>query len=77
MSTKRKHLSDFLLTFFEDKEEYKNDRFVNQEKEVNGFILVKYFDKASYRFNVLIYTPESRARNVEYVSQGLFNKNIT
>lgn len=42
----------FLLTFFNSKEEY-------QTKEVNNFILVKYHNKSSKKWEVQIFTPKS------------------
>ena len=49
---------DFLLTFFESNEE---------TKEVNGFILKKYFANDTKRWQVAIYTKESYSKAQDYL----------
>jgi len=43
---------NFLLTFFNDIQEY-------QTKEINGYILVKQYNGGTKRWEVAIYTKES------------------
>ena len=56
----KKRQQEFLLTFFSDEPKY-------QEKEINGFILVKCFNGNNKRWQVAIYTQDS-FRN--YKEQG-------
>jgi len=55
-----KHSQEFLLTFFDDKEE-------NQVKEVNGFVLVKYCNKPTNEWLVMVYTQESYRNSLDYL----------
>lgn len=51
MKTKQRQ-QQFLLSFFNDEPKY-------QTKKVNGFVLVKRFNKHSSKWQVAIYTPDS------------------
>jgi len=67
MSKKNKHKSEnrkqeFLLTFFG-----KPDR--TEQKEINGFLLNKYFSNSTHQWEVMIYTPESWAKAKTFVPQ--------
>ena len=52
----------FLLTFFDPEERY-------QEKEVNGFFLVKQFNKLQMTWEVAIYTKESFQKRKDHQSK--------
>ena len=55
----RKHITEFLLTFFDEPKEDKWEI----EKEINGFVLVRYFHGEPVNdFNVMIFTKESREK---------------
>jgi len=56
---------EFLLTFFPQTEDH------YEEKELNGFWLVKFFDGTTNRWLVGIYTQDSFKRYKEY-SEGRF-----
>jgi hypothetical protein len=56
---KNKNRQEFLLTFFPAEEKY-------EVKEVNGFILVKYFSNNTHTWEVAIYTPESFKERQQY-----------
>lgn len=49
----------FLLTFFDNENNY-------QEKEVNGFMLIKQFDTATSNWQVAIYTKKSFDKRKEH-----------
>ena len=53
---------EFLLTLFD--KPYKLEH-----KEVNGFVLFRYFNNSSHEWNVAIYTPESWQKAQEYLSK--------
>ena len=57
---KNQNRHKFLLTFFPDEA-------TPAEKEVNGFILVKYFSNSTHTWEVAIYTPESFKARQEYL----------
>ena len=60
MNDKRnKNKQDFLLTFF-DGEGY-------QEKEVNGFFLVKQWNKYTKEWNVAIFTREGFTKRKQFL----------
>jgi len=50
----------FLLTFFPKESNY-------EVREVNGFVLVKYFSNNTHEWEVGIYTPESFAERQKYL----------
>jgi hypothetical protein len=50
----QRNKQDFLLTFFGDEPKY-------EEKEVNGFWLVKCWNGGTGLWNVMVYTKESLA----------------
>ena len=49
----------FLLTFFDSGERY-------QEKEINGFVLIKQFNQYQMAWEVAIYTKESFQRRNDH-----------
>ena len=51
----------FLLSFFPNNPSY-------EEKEVNGFILIKYFSNATHEWEVQVYTQESFAERQKYLN---------
>lgn len=57
---KSKSRQAFLLSFFPDESAY-------AEKEVNGFILVKYFSNNTHEWEVMVYTEESFAERKKYL----------
>ena len=78
----RVNIREFLLTFFADESEEIKEKHFEREKEINGFILVKYFDRTTANgfWNVMIFTKESRAKMLDarekYQKQGLLMKEI-
>jgi hypothetical protein len=50
---------DFLLTFFDKENRY-------EEKEVNGYWLIRQFNSETGNWQVAIYTPESYKRRKEW-----------
>ncbi len=52
----------FLLTFFPVKEEY-------CVKEINNFILVKYFSNNTHKWEVMIYSKESYKKAKEFIDK--------
>ena len=59
-TNRRRH--QFLLTFFPPDPQ-------SMEKEVNGFILVKYFSNSTHEWEVQIYTKDSFKRRQEYLAE--------
>ena len=52
----------FLLSFFDSRECY-------QTKEINGFVLAKYFSNNTHRWEVMVYTPESYQKAISTYHQ--------
>ena len=63
--SQRRKRHEFLLTFFDSEPKY-------QVKEVNGYILVKYFSNASNEWEVMIYTENSYNKAQEYMKVNPF-----
>ena len=61
---KSPNLQNFLLTFFE------GDFY--QDKEVNGFMLVKQFNGDTKRWQVAVFTKESLERSRTQLGDNLF-----
>lgn len=61
---------DFLLTFFEDEKEEIKKRHFERSKEVNGYMLVKYFSGDTQRWQVNIMTKESYRKMIQYRQQS-------
>ena len=57
-----KILKEFLLSFFPRENEY-------QEKEVNGFYLIKQFNKRLNEWNVAIFSKESILKRKNHYSK--------
>ena len=55
----------FLLTFFNDEEKY-------EEKEINGFFLVKRFNRDGGKFMIYIYENEINKKNSPREQPRLF-----
>ena len=65
----REHIKQFLLSFFDEPKEDKWEI----EKEINDFILVRYFHGEPVNdFNVMIFTKESRENQKK--ARQLFEK---
>lgn len=60
MKCKNRNRHEFLLTFFNPEPTY-------QEKEVHGFILVKYFSNNTHEWEVMIYSKESFNNRQNYL----------
>lgn len=59
---KNKRKQDFLLTFFSKPD-------ANEHREVNGFILHKYFSNSSLAWEVAIYTSDSWQSTQDYLKK--------
>ena len=59
---------EFLLTFFEGNAEI---------KEVNGFILKKYFSNNTHQWEVAIYTKDSYSKAQDYLQQQSHMQAVT
>ena len=64
-SRKSEARNDFYLSFFDDKKEY-------EEKEINGFWLVRTFNPVTNKCQVMLYTRESFKAYKEFQKTKLF-----
>ncbi len=67
---KNRNRHRFLLTFFSNDEKY-------DTKEVNDFILVKYFSNSSSNWEVAIYTKDSFSKRQQHLeNQKAVNQQV-